>query len=119
MKVKLREIVMGLPSFNELMVCDLPMSGAFKIASIAGEYTKHVNAFNKAKTSLFDRYGVDSPDGKFIRPDHKDVANTEMEATLDIEVEMPIEKITRADLAGTKIKPQTVINLRWLLEFSS
>ena len=116
MKVKLGNIVLGLPSLKELLGYPVDMDVSYKIASIAIEYDKHYNAFTKAKESLIDKYGMNTKEGRTLDPKHQTKAEKEVAKTFDIDIEFDSQKISLSWFKGMKIKPQIWVDLYWLTE---
>ena len=63
MKIKGQTLFTGMPSFNKLMALAMNVHLTYKLATVAQKLQPQLDAFNKARESLFRKY---SPEGSNI-----------------------------------------------------
>jgi len=119
MKVKLAFLVQN-EALNKLV--DKPMDAltSFRIGKTVASVQSELEAFEKTRQSLLEKYGTKTADGEAleIKPEHKNWKHfvKEYEELINEEVELDAKKIKISALKEVKMSAKDLIALDWLIE---
>lgn len=119
MKVKLAFLVQN-EALNKLV--DKPMDAltSFRIGKTVSSVQSELEAFEKTRQSLLEKYGTKTADGEGleIKPEHKNWKHfvKEYEELVNEEVELDAKKIKISALKEVKMSAKDLIALDWLIE---
>jgi hypothetical protein len=123
-KLSNRKIVEDVNTLSILAQKKLPVKAGFAIAKNLNKIEGILNAYNKERQKLIDRYCEKDEDGKAkvennsyaIKEESKDDFNKESEELLDIENEIEIHKFKLETLDNTEISIVELQAIEYMIE---
>jgi hypothetical protein len=114
MKIKLNKIVGVVPSLKFLAEQTTQARTAFKLAKFLNAVSAELDIFENTRKKLFMQYKMPNEDQ--IAPENMDTFRDEMNALLDMEIEIPFEQISISELVGTTIPVSHMMNLDFMFK---
>lgn len=123
MQVTLKQVIDSLPGLREIAELKLPGVVSFKLAKVLRELEQHMQDYQKAREKVFETNGATmSDDGRqWLLPNDatlRDHINQENEELLEATVEINADRVPLSSLQESKISPQALMNVEWLIDES-
>ena len=117
MKLRLRELVIAQEALQRLLTLELPAAASFKIARAAKPVQAELQNYERQRVALVQRLGEDAGQGQTrVLPERAVEFNEEMNALLDVDVELEIRKIDIDILGEATIRAADLMALWFLFE---
>lgn len=113
MRLKLREIVENETALNILMEIKFPQKVSFRLSRLKKILLPEIESFNERRIVLAKEYGkqVNETEDKWEIPkDNVPKFNKELNTLLDMEIDIPFEKIKLEELGNIEIEPKNLID---------
>lgn len=116
MKLKLRNIVTGLPALQSLSSMMMSIQLAFTLQRIMRFMQPDYEAYEASRIEMIKtRFGVKLPDGNFeVKQDKLKEFSEEIEKLLDSDIFLDIRTISLEEAKDLKVSPSILYNLDWL-----
>jgi len=115
--MKLRDLVFGQEALGRLLALELPAAASYKIARAARPLQAELRSYEQERVKLVQRLGQDTGQGQIMVASEKAAEfNAEMNALLNVNVDMQIEAIDLDLLGEASIAPGDFIALWFLFE---
>lgn len=116
--MKLRDLVIAQEALGRLLAVDLPAATSYKIARAARPIQAELHNYEQERVKLVRRLGEDTGKGQtMVLPEKAAEFNKEMNALLDVSVNLEIGKIDISILGeDVKVKPGDLMALWFLFE---
>ena len=124
-KIKLRDIVDSVDTFQVIMQQSFKGSLAFKIARLVRELNKEMETFNEQRKRIINDYCVKDENGEIktlengnvqINPEKIQEFNTEITNILNTEVEINADKLPMDKIDEFEVSPQQMLNIEMFFE---
>lgn len=117
MKIKLKEVYESKDSLLKVMKNSFPAVISYKIAKLGESVKKELALFEETRIKMARELGEVDPKNKdlfHVKPENLPKFMGEMIKLLEVEINVPFEKIKIADLGDVKIEPENIIS--WMFE---
>ena len=112
-KINLGVLVNSMPALNHLMTQPVKAKAGYRLNVLASEISKHLEAYNKVRLPVFEKYAKGA---KEMPTSRMDKYFKELEPVLEEEIELNIPNIHIEDLGSAEISAIQLQNLEWLIE---
>jgi hypothetical protein len=120
--VKLREVVNGLDSINNIATLKLPVFTSFKISLFLKNINPIIDTYEQERNKLIKECGVPVVEdgketGNYTFPDGKAAEfNEKIKDVLEADLGVAVPEIKIADLGDIQIEPSKLIPIMWLIK---
>jgi hypothetical protein len=116
MKLKLRNVVAGLPALQSMSSIEMSIQLAFTLQRTMRLLAPDYEEYEKARVMLIkEKYGSKTKEGNFeVIPDNMEKFQIEMDDLLRSEIDLDIKPIFIKDAVELKISPIQFDALEWL-----
>ena len=115
--MKLRDLVVAREALGRFLALELPAATAFKIARATRPVQAELQNYERQRVALVQRLGEDAGQGQImVLPEKSAEFNEEMNALLDVDVELEIRKIDIGIFGETNIRAADLMVLWFLFE---
>lgn len=115
--MKLRDLVVVQESLGRLLALELPAAASYKIARAVRPVETELRSYERERVKLVQRLGEDTGQGQTrVLPEKATKFNEEINALLDVDVDLKIRRIDIGILADVKVKPVDLMALWFLFE---
>ena len=105
--------------FNDISTINFPAVTAFKIARIQREMNKEIEAFEKERAAIAQKYGERDEDGNLkvdngnviIQADKIEECNQELEALFSTEISLNVNKLNFDEVNGAEMTAQQAMGI--------
>lgn len=123
MKVKAGQLLAADQVLARLGRTQLPIVAALNVSLAIAELAPKIAEVEKQRVGVFERHGEEAPreDGQPGRawtiktPEAQKAARDELDALMGAEIEIVVEPIDAATLAGVSMTPEEIAPISWLL----
>lgn len=119
MKVSIGVVAKSMKSLNEFANTDMGAALAFRLQRVVAVVNAQIAILADVEHKLVEKYNgkINGVAINFTNDDDRDAFQKEMIEAEKVEIELPCEKLTEADiLTVSKIKPAILHSISWLLE---
>jgi len=120
LKVKLREVIDAIPAMGQFAQKELPAKAAYRVSKLVRKMMNENRDFQKARGDVVKKHGAavpGKPDEYRIEPEKQAVARAELDALLDMEVELEgCVKVAWADIENLSLPPAVLTDLEAFIE---
>lgn len=125
-EITLRDIIDSSDSLKNLSQKPLKARCAYSIGKILKQVDNEMSGFNDTRLELIKKYGEKDENGELITdeknnvhiiPAHLEDFNAELRELMDTTVELPVNKISIADIGDIEFTPVEMAQLERFIEF--
>lgn len=116
--MKLRELVVAQEALNQLLALELPAAAAFKIARAAQPIFAELQSYEQQRVRLVRQLGEAEGQQTIVRSDKVPEFNSEMDALLQVDVDLEIKKLSPDLLGDVDISAADLMALWFLFDDS-
>lgn len=115
--MKLKELVVAQGALERLLALELPAAMSYKIVRAVRPILIELRNYERERIRLFHRFGIDTGQGQIaVASENIPQFNEELNALLDIDIELGIGKVNLDTLGEVNIRPGDLVALEFLFE---
>lgn len=116
--MKLGELVIAQETLQRLLVLELPAAVSYKVARAARPVLAELRSYEEQRVKLVQQFGETKGQQTIVKPDKVMEFNAEMNALLQMDVDLEIRTLDPAlfDSDEIKIRPADLLMLWFLFE---